>query len=98
MLEQASIDPITEPNLFYSAVRLAAWRGDASRATELIEKMVPNASSRVRASHSPTWGYAKAVLYNGLADYDRATTAAEPVETPTALNTAKSRVRASADR
>jgi len=50
MLGQASIDPITEPNLFYSAVLLAAWRGDAPRARELIEKMVPSASSRVRTS------------------------------------------------
>jgi DNA-binding CsgD family transcriptional regulator/tetratricopeptide (TPR) repeat protein len=65
------------PHLQYGAVLLAAWRGDLARATDVMETMVANASRRGEG-WALTWvEYAKSVLYNGLADYDRAAEAAQ---------------------
>ncbi|MBV8181050.1 MAG: LuxR family transcriptional regulator, partial [Mycobacterium sp.] len=70
-------DSHATPHLQYGAVLLAAWRGDVPRATDAMDTMVANASRRGEG-WALTWvEYAKSVLYNGLADYDRAAEAAE---------------------
>ncbi len=77
IFEHESIDPgITERILRHAAVLLAAWRGDVPRATDLMEEMVVSASSRGEGSALTYVDYVKSVLYNGLADYDRAADAA----------------------
>ncbi|OBG28537.1 AAA family ATPase [Mycobacterium sp. 852002-51057_SCH5723018] len=78
ILEHESIDPgITDRILQYGAVLLAAWRGDAPRATDLMEKMEMSARKRGEGWALTYVDYAKSVLYNGLADYDRAAGAAQ---------------------
>jgi DNA-binding CsgD family transcriptional regulator/tetratricopeptide (TPR) repeat protein len=82
ILEHESIDPgISERILQYGAVLLAAWRGDVPRATDLMEKMVVSAHTRGEGSALTYVDYAKSVLYNGLADYDRAAEAAHNAAT-----------------
>jgi ATP/maltotriose-dependent transcriptional regulator MalT len=56
---------------------LAAWRGQEARALELIGASIQDATSRGQASAISLAGYARAVLYNGLARYEDARTAAE---------------------
>ena len=67
---------ITEPLTSYGAVLLAAWRGDAPRAAELMEQMVASASTRGEGMALTFVEYAKAVLFNGLANYELAAVAA----------------------
>ncbi len=75
--EHESIDPgISERILEYSSVLLAACRGDLSRATELIDKMVASARRRGEGWALTYVDYARSVLYNGLSDYERAAEAA----------------------
>ncbi len=76
-MEHESIDPgITDRTLQYGAVLLAASRGDVPRATSLMEEMVASASGRGEGWALTYVDYAKSVLYNGLADYERAAEAA----------------------
>jgi DNA-binding CsgD family transcriptional regulator len=76
--EAERIDPgIRAATLPYVGLVVAAWRGDAPRATGLIETMVAGAESRGEGAALTYADYAKAVLYNGLADYDLAADAAE---------------------
>ena len=67
---------ITEPLTSYAAVLLAAWRGDAPRAAHFMDQMIVSASSRGEGMALTFVEYAKAVLYNGLADYEQAAVAA----------------------
>ena len=77
ILEHESIDPgITDRTLQYGAVLLAASRGDVPRATSLMKEMVASASGRGDGWALTYVDYAKSVLYNGLADYERAAEAA----------------------
>ena len=77
ILEQETIEPgITEPTPFYGTLMLAAWRADAPLATELIEQMIVSASARGEGLALTYAEYMKAVLYNGLAQYDLAAEAA----------------------
>ena len=70
-------DSSPTPHLRYGAVLLAAWRGDVPRATQVMDTMVANASSRGEGWALTYVDYAKSVLYNGLADYERAAEAAQ---------------------
>ncbi len=67
---------ITEPLTSYAAVLLAAWRGDAPRTADLMDQMTVSASSRGEGMALTFVEYAKAVLHNGLADYELAAVAA----------------------
>ncbi len=75
--EYEGIDPgIADRILRHAAVLLAAWRGDRDRAAELMEEMGAAGSRRGEGSALTYVDYARAVLYNGLADFDRAAEAA----------------------
>ena len=75
--EYESIDPgIADRILRHAAVLLAAWRGDRDRAADLMEEMAAAGSRRGEGSALTYVDYARAVLYNGLADFDRAAEAA----------------------
>jgi DNA-binding CsgD family transcriptional regulator len=77
IVEYESIDPgIADRILKHAAVLLAAWRGDSNRAADLMEEMSTAGSRRGEGSALTYVDYAKAVLYNGLADYERAAEAA----------------------
>ncbi len=67
---------ITESLTTYAAVLLAAWRGDAARTADFMDQMIVSASSRGEGMALTFVEYAKAVLYNGLADYELAAVAA----------------------
>ena len=60
----------------YAEVMLAAWRGQESVASELIERMVAAASARGLGRMVDVASYAKAVLYNGIGRYEAARDAA----------------------
>jgi DNA-binding CsgD family transcriptional regulator len=77
MSEQASIDPTSPERHLYNAVMLAVWRGDVSRASELMDKMTVGAATRGEGMALAFVDLMKAVLYNGLADYGRAAAAAD---------------------
>jgi DNA-binding CsgD family transcriptional regulator len=75
--EYENIDPgIADRILKHAAVLLAAWRGDSDRAADLMEEMSTAGSRRGEGSALTYVDYAKAVLYNGLADYERASDSA----------------------
>jgi DNA-binding CsgD family transcriptional regulator len=77
ILEYESLDPgIAERILQYDKVLLAACRGDAALATDRMERMVAAGSRRGEGGVFTFVDYVKSVLYNGLADYDRAAEAA----------------------
>src|SRR3954467_10536225 len=61
----------------YIPLRLAAWRGDVSRALDLVEVMVAGASSRGEGCALTAADYAMAILYNGLGEYELAFEAAQ---------------------
>jgi DNA-binding CsgD family transcriptional regulator len=63
------------PDLYTSLV-LAAWRGQEARALELIAVTVEDATPEGADCASAMADYASAVLYNGLARYERAAEAA----------------------
>jgi DNA-binding CsgD family transcriptional regulator len=58
--------------LGYTSLVLAAWRGEESRALELIEASVRDATARGEGRVLGAAGYATAVLYNGLGGYEAA--------------------------
>ena len=71
------IDPgIRAATLAYVPLLLAAWRGDATAATELTEEMVRGASARGEGAALTYAEYATAVLHNGLGNYRLAAEAA----------------------
>jgi tetratricopeptide (TPR) repeat protein len=67
------------PPLADAALLIAAWRGDESRASELIEHTSQDADDRGEGFALTVAGLAAAVLYNGLGRYDRAVAAAQEV-------------------
>ena len=60
----------------YGALILAAWRGQAREARELIEITIREAGSRGEGIGLAISEYARAVLCNGLGQYDEALVAA----------------------
>ncbi len=60
----------------YEEMMLAAWRGQESLASELIERMVQTASARGLGRMVDVATYAKSVLYNGIGRYEAARDAA----------------------
>ncbi len=54
------------PPVAYTAMTLAAWRGQEASATELIEATVQEATARGQGRLVTLADYASAVLYNGL--------------------------------
>jgi DNA-binding CsgD family transcriptional regulator len=72
---------ITEPLTSYAAVLLAAWHGDAPRTADFMAQMIVSASSRGEGMALTFVEYAKAVLYNGLAEYELAAVAAHSAST-----------------
>jgi DNA-binding CsgD family transcriptional regulator len=64
------------PPAAYTAMTLAAWRGQETPATELIETTVQEATARGQGRLVSFADYASAVLYNGLGRYDAARDAA----------------------
>ena len=62
--------------LMYTQILLAAWRGDRTETSRLMEFSIPNATDRGEG-RGLTWGeYAWALLYNGLGEYEAALAAA----------------------
>jgi DNA-binding CsgD family transcriptional regulator len=77
LMERERVDPGTrEVTLPYVPLLLAAWRGDAPGAADLAQEMARGASDRGEGSAVTYADYAQAVLYNGLAKYQPAATAA----------------------
>ena len=76
--EAASITEATghKSPVRYHSVLLAAWRGDATTAGELIEAAARDGASRGEGRLQGLSCYASAVLNNGLAHYDQALAAA----------------------
>ncbi|MDV3130091.1 LuxR family transcriptional regulator [Mycobacterium sp. 21AC1] len=60
----------------YHSLTLAAWRGVATEATELIDAATVDGTARQEGRVLGLTGYAAAVLYNGLGRYDEAFAAA----------------------
>jgi len=58
-------------------LRLAAWRGQASRASSLVEVMLAGALARGEGCLIAAAEYDEAVLYNGLGQYELALKAAQ---------------------
>ena len=78
LAEGESIDPgIRAATLPYVSLMLAAWRGDAPTAAELTEAMALGASARGEGTALTYAEYARAVLHNGLGNYQLAAEAAE---------------------
>ena len=61
----------------YIALRLAAWRGDASTSLTLVDEMKRGALARGEGCAISAADYAAAILYNGLGQYELACDAAE---------------------
>src|SRR5580693_3836608 len=64
------------PPVAYTAMTLAAWRGQETPATELIETTVQEATARGQGRLVSFADYASAVLHNGLGRHDAARDAA----------------------
>jgi DNA-binding CsgD family transcriptional regulator len=64
------------PPVAYTAMTLAAWRGQEAPATELIEVTVQEATARGQGRLVSLADYASSVLYNGLGRHDAARDAA----------------------
>jgi DNA-binding CsgD family transcriptional regulator len=64
------------PPVAYTAMTLAAWRGQEGPAAELIEATVQEATARGQGRLVSLADYASAVLYNGLGRHDAARDAA----------------------
>ncbi len=58
--------------LTYALLALTAWRGDERAALKVLDDARASALERGEVSLIGVSGYAKGVLYNGLAQYDRA--------------------------
>ena len=75
--ETQSIEEMTEiRNAPYGALVLEAWRGHPRETRALIEKTLREAGSRVEGIGVATSEYARAVLCNGLGQYEEALVAA----------------------
>jgi DNA-binding CsgD family transcriptional regulator len=66
------------PPIAYTAMTLAAWRGQETHACELIEATVQEATARGLGRPLNFAAYATSVLYNGLGRHDAARDAAWP--------------------
>jgi DNA-binding CsgD family transcriptional regulator len=64
------------PYLAYTAMTLAAWRGQEARALELIRATVEEATTRGLGRMVDFANYASSVLYNGVGRHDAARDAA----------------------
>ena len=63
--------------LMYTQVLLAAWRGGRTETSTLLEFALQNASDRGEG-RALTWGeYARALLHNGLGEYEAALASAQ---------------------
>ncbi len=60
------------PPMSYTELIVAAWRGQESRATELIEATAREAAARGLGWFDALAAYGGAVLYNGLGRHDKA--------------------------
>ena len=67
---------ITQPLISYSKALLAGWRGDRESAEDLMAQVYDSGSNRGEGLALVGVDYARAVLYNGLSDYERALAAA----------------------
>src|SRR6516162_2498846 len=74
--ERAIAQAMGNPAVGYEEMMLAAWRGQESVASELIERMVQRASARGLGRMVDVATYAKSVLYNGIGRYAAAREAA----------------------
>src|SRR6516164_1031344 len=74
--ERAIAQAMGNPAVGYEEMMLAAWRGQESAASELIERMVQTASARGLGRMVDVATYAKSVLYNGIGRYAAAREAA----------------------
>jgi tetratricopeptide (TPR) repeat protein len=74
LLEEERV--IAQAAVGYEEMPLAAWRGQESLASELIERMVQTASARGIGRMVDVATHAKAVLYNGIGRYEVAHEAA----------------------
>jgi DNA-binding CsgD family transcriptional regulator len=74
--ERVIAQAVENPAVGYNAMMLAAWRGQESVASELIERMVQAASARGLGRMVDDARYAKAILYNGIGRYQAAREAA----------------------
>jgi DNA-binding CsgD family transcriptional regulator len=75
--ETQSLEDVTEIRTApYGALVLEAWRGNPREARALIEKTLREAGSRGEGIGVATSEYARAVLCNGLAQYEEALAAA----------------------
>jgi DNA-binding CsgD family transcriptional regulator len=64
--------------LMYTQLLLAAWRGERTQMSSLMELAIPNATGRGEG-RALSWGeYAYALFYNGLGEYEAALAAALP--------------------
>ena len=70
--EATGITPLT-----YVSPVLAAYRGEETRASELIESSIEDARARGEGRVISLFEYSRAVLYNGLGRYDDALAAAQ---------------------
>jgi DNA-binding CsgD family transcriptional regulator len=78
LLEANRIDPtITAVTSLHISLLLAAWRGDVSAAQAPMKALAEGAETRGEGWLLDYNEYAKAVLYNGVADYTLAIDAAE---------------------
>jgi DNA-binding CsgD family transcriptional regulator len=80
MIDEARLiaDAVGNPPLVNAPMILAAWRGQQSHASELIEASSEEAAVRRWTSNK----YARAVLYNGLGRHDAARDAASEAFAP----------------
>src|SRR4029077_11710024 len=77
MTEAEGLDPgLRAETLPYIPLQLAAWRGQASDAVDLIDAMVRCAAARGESCAVTVAEYATAVLYNGVGRYGLALDAA----------------------
>jgi DNA-binding CsgD family transcriptional regulator/tetratricopeptide (TPR) repeat protein len=76
--ESASLQlSVRADTLPYMPLRLAAWRGQETEATELFQAMIRGARSRGEGCAITAAHYAMAILHNGLGQYDQALAAAQ---------------------
>jgi hypothetical protein len=73
---QQRVDLLGDLDISYSTVLLAGWRGDPERALDLMNRMAASGSERGEGLAVVGVEYGKSVLYNGLAEYERAAEAA----------------------
>jgi DNA-binding CsgD family transcriptional regulator/tetratricopeptide (TPR) repeat protein len=77
--ERLLADATGTPPLGFGEMLLAAWRGQQSKASEMIDAAAVNASAGGLRKVADFAAYARAVLYNGLGHHDSACMAAKRV-------------------